>query len=63
MVKRFYNITSITTTLDILHGEKVRRRTWTKEEAEAAAKARLEVRRQEDNMVKTPAKCVNLNRA
>ena len=50
MVKRFYNITSITTTLVILHGEKVRRRTWTKEEAEAAAKARLEVRRQEDNM-------------
>ena len=43
-------IISITTTLVIIHGEKVRRRTWTKEEAEAAAKARLEVRRQEDNM-------------
>ena len=40
----------ITTTLVIIRGEKVRRRTWTKEEAEAAAKARLEVRRQEDNM-------------
>ena len=36
--------------LVIIPGEKVRRRTWTKEEAEAAAKARLEVRRQEDNM-------------
>ena len=43
-------IISITTTLVIIPGEKVRRRTWTKEEAEAAAKARLEVRRQEDNM-------------